>query len=136
MSSFNNPYQAPQGAQGPAPFHGQPLKQSTWGKISFIIGLVCLGILLVFFLFSMVIAEADLGGTPSDVAGTFMGLACCGSLVANLAGIVFGVVGLVEQNRKRGLAITGLILNILPPLFVLASMLFGAYMINQMMDGF
>jgi hypothetical protein len=114
--------------------YNQPLRQSTWGKVSFIIAIVTLGIDVLLVGISMIAAEADINDAPGDAAASLMGLACCGSMVANLAGIVFGIIGLVERDKLRGMAIAGLIMNALPMLFIAGIMIFGLFMFNQAID--
>ncbi len=137
MSGFNNPYQAPQNVQGSlSGWTNEPQRQSTWGKVSFIIALVTIGFDTLFIGFSVIADETGMGDGPGEGIAALMGFGCCGSFVANMVGVVFGIVGLVERDKLRGLAIAGLLLNLLPLLLIFGAMIVGMFALNQAMQQF
>lgn len=133
MSSFNNPYQSPHDPTGGGQYMPGPRRQSTWGKVALIIGLVSWGLDACVFLFGAVADGSDIGGDAGEVFALGAGLVCCGSFVANIVGIVFAIIGLVERDRGRAFAVAGLILNIVPLLIILGTMVFGLFMFNEAM---
>ncbi|EXX91672.1 hypothetical protein BG53_08740 [Paenibacillus darwinianus] len=96
-------------------------KQSGLGIASFIIGIVCMFALIA----SIAIATASVmdfvspDGTfdesmmESQGMGALMTVAIVGmgSLALSFAGLILGIIGCVQKNRRKTLAIIGLILN-------------------------
>jgi cytochrome c biogenesis protein CcdA len=87
-------------------------KRSILGILSFIIGIV------VFLSLCLILIYA-IGGTPNErydyLAETFSILVGLLSIV----GVITGIVGSAQKERKKLLAIIGLILNVLVLLFVI-----------------
>src|ERR1700761_2740739 len=95
------------------------------GITSFVIGLFCLvgWILLIIVLVAAVRTDphADDEGTPlSYMVGGWM----YGTVVLGLCGLVFGIGGARQRERRRSLAFAGLALNCVLPVGTLLVMLF------------
>lgn len=117
----NNPYQTPQGYR---PQYQGPLPQSGFGTAAFVISLVSFVIdAILMGLAMLVVSDSPGGGDESFYA--VVGLGCCGSSIFNIAGVVLGIVGLVQADRRRGFAIAGLVINALLLLAVACLVLVG-----------
>lgn len=102
----------------------QPLPQSGMGITSFVIALLgCISIAMMVIVIVSVdrsAPEARTEGSPmSYLIGTWM----VGSVVLCLCGIVFGIGGVRQRQRRHDLAWLGLIGNIFLPLSTLFLML-------------
>ncbi len=133
MSSFN-PYQSPYGPRGQSGYVPESRRQSTWGKVSLILGLV--GLLLDggLFVFAFISADAPMESDSEEFAALAAGLLCIGSFIVNLVGVVFAIIGLVEKNRGRAFAVAGLLLNLLPLLLLTGMVVLGLYAMNEAME--
>ncbi|WP_314002617.1 hypothetical protein [uncultured Paenibacillus sp.] len=106
---------------GPALIEQPARRQSGLGIASFIIGVVC----VISLIASIVIATASVmdfvspDGTfdesmmASEGAGALMmvGIVIMGSLALSFAGLILGIIGCVQKNRRKVFATIGVILN-------------------------
>lgn len=101
----------------------EPQKHSGVGIASFIIGMVVGGVQLVL----VVVAAAMVMGGASEDSPQMMVVGCSFlvGMAANLVGIVLGIVGAVQKNRKKVFSILGLTINALVLLGLLGLMVIG-----------
>ena len=123
----SQPAYPPPGYSAFYPQYGESvIPHSGLGIASFIIALVGAAIFvcaMVFIVFHM----AQMGGVVNEQApeAVLSGLSMCGGLVLNIVGVVLGIAGLFQPNRKRLFAIMGLAFNGVIVLGVVALMLIG-----------
>ena len=96
-----------------------PEKPTRLGTISFILAIVVVVLWCIYFILFAAMTEGGVTfGTDSETAGyalilgggTVMAVL---TMLLTLAGIILGIMALRKADRKRGLAITGLVLNFL-----------------------
>lgn len=99
-------------------------KQSGLGIASFTI-FACMALIFVIMLGSVAVKLTGLIDTQTGVADyeelerkiagmpelAFMSLALLGTLFGNIIGLVLGIIGLVQKERKRVFAVLGTVLN-------------------------
>lgn len=128
--SFNNPYNPYQTPRSFDPRPLGPLPQSGFGTASFVIGI---GSVIADSLLLLVAAlQSDVRTT--DTMDTLMGLVCCGCVVLNIVGVVLAIVGLVQPQRRRGFAIAGLLLNLIPLLAIAGVVVLGLLIVDAAMN--
>jgi bacteriorhodopsin len=96
-----------------------PEKPTRLGTISFILAIIIVVLWCIYFTLFAAMTEGGLTfGTDSETAGYALVLGG-GTVMAiltvllTLAGIILGIMALRKGDPKRGLAITGLVLNFL-----------------------
>lgn len=100
----------------------EPLKHSSLGIASFIIGIIT-GIME----FVCIIASAMLVTTnPESAAMVVVGLLLLAGIIFALVGIGLGIGGLVQKKRKKVFSIIGLILNAFTFIAVVGLMIIGS----------
>ena len=113
MSSDESPYSynPTESRQRPAPV--QELKHSGFGVASFIIsmgaGLLCLA---MFIVAGVMEASTPGGMSEEDPMVMLVGFGILAGGFAMLLGLVFGIAGLFQENRKKIFAILGLLLSL------------------------
>jgi len=102
-------------------------KQSGWGVASFVLSLlVGLGLFLVMGCAILIVVERQGNPPPDDSPETMaLGFGILACLFAAVMGGVFGLVGVLQPNRKRVFAILGLAFNGLVLLSVLGLFVLG-----------
>ena len=128
QTPYQQPYQQPypQGG-GYLPYAAWvPQKHSGVGVASFIIA-IAVGLLeLAMVVLAAVLVQHASSQTPPTMAfagcGMLLGLAAC------VVGVVLGIVGLGQSDRRKLFAVLGLCFNALILLFVLGLMLLGLAM--------
>ncbi|MBI5777861.1 MAG: hypothetical protein HZA49_00195 [Planctomycetes bacterium] len=107
----------------------RPLRHSGFGIASFIISLV-MGVADFLLLAAAGIMEVSTPGGIDDksASAVILGLIMIGGFVLNLAGLAFGIVGLLARDRKKVLAILGLIFNLIILIGMVGIMALGLLM--------
>lgn len=139
-ASSSDPYNMGRSDTYPPDFAEPPaehLKHSGPGISSFIVGLVGLiGHIMIFVLLYLAlyssfgildssISREELALHPAVILSSLAFLVC---LILNLAGLVLGIIGLVQKNRRKVFAIIGTIMNGLLILLFTGLVLGGIYM--------
>lgn len=107
----------------------KPLKHSGFGIASFIISLVIGAGEFVMLIIAGVMEATTPGGIDDKSASAIiLGLLLIGGLLINLAGAAFGIVGLLARDRKKVLAIIGLIFNLIVIIGMVGIMALGLLM--------
>ena len=94
-------------------------KPTRLGTVSFILAIVVVLLWCIYFILFAAMTEGGLTfGTDSETAGYALVLGggtvmAVLTMLLTLAGIILGIMALRKADRKRGLAITGLVLNFL-----------------------
>ncbi len=122
------PYRSqPQGMTPYPPVFGEepaaaPVRQSGLGIASFVIGLISIVVMIIGFVATVAALREFISpdGTidpatidPMEV-GTSMiigGLAILGSLAISFVGLILGIIGIVQKNRRKVFGIIGVVLN-------------------------
>lgn len=129
MSNFDsNPYSAP----GQTSLPGRDLpgrdgtdvaKHSIFGIISFGLSILCgLGMVLAIVGATIAVSSND---DPQSPALVFLGLTILGMIGLNLLAMIFGVIGLVQRNTKKLLAIFGIVIAAGSTFLVVGLMIIG-----------
>jgi hypothetical protein len=121
-------YSSTGGYQGFSPVyeHNLPpkLKHSGLGIASFVL-FVAMAVLFVVLVISLVVQTADLVGlegetlAPEELAARFedapellvLSFLMFGTVIGNIIGLILGIIGIVQKERKKVFAILGTILN-------------------------
>ena len=106
---------------------GEEPKQSGWGILSFVVSLgVGVGLFLMIGVAVVIAAERGGNAPPDDSPEVIaLGFAILACLMGALLGGVFGLVGVLQPDRKRIFAILGLAFNGLVLLSVLMLFVIG-----------
>ena len=100
--------------------------QSGLGIASFIIAVaVGFGMVLLVVYAGVVEASSPGGMDEESMTAIAIGLGALGGMAAALLGVVLGIAGLVQRDRKRLFAVLGLVLNGLTILGVAGLILIG-----------
>jgi hypothetical protein len=125
--SDQSPYQPPYPQSGPyvpyASLHAPPMPYSGIGLASFIIG-----ILIGIFELAMLVLAAVLAQQKTSSSSPVMEVAGCGMLLGlavNLIGVILGIIGVRQADRKKVFAILGLCINAMTLLGVAGLILVG-----------
>ncbi|MDB6066906.1 MAG: putative rane protein/domain protein [Pedosphaera sp.] len=110
----------PVGPHGPPPI---PLKSSGFAKASFLIGMIGIGAWVVILGAAAVGASKD--ADEHSPLLIIAGLCMFAGMAVNLAGVVFGIIGLRRTCSNRWMAITGVVANGLELFAVLSLMVIG-----------
>jgi hypothetical protein len=104
-----------------------PLKHSGLGIASFAVALLIGAGLFMLILVAGVMSLRTPGGRMDEKAPLTMALGCAilVGVLGNLAGLVLGIVGLCQQDRKKLFAILGVIFNGLAVAAVAALIVLG-----------
>lgn len=88
------------------------------------------GLLEFIAVIAAAVMTANSGGEvdENDPAAIVLGLIMCGGLAMLIVGLVLGIVGLVQRDRKRLFAILGIILNGLVLIILIGLVIIGLLM--------
>lgn len=93
-------------------------KHSGLGIASFIIGLVA-GAIQFFTILGSGIAEYSAVGGLGDEVYMLVGLFICGGMATGVVGLILGIIGLTQKNKKKIFSILGTIINSLTIILVI-----------------
>jgi hypothetical protein len=123
---------------------GQRWPHSKLGVASFIIGLstIVINIILVVIAVIMIVSAVGNSGTSLEmlnesnidtwISAMLGGIVVLGLIwglliLANLTGLVLGIVGCFVKQRRKVFAIIGIVLNVFPAIFLLFSFVIGIF---------
>ena len=92
-------------------FEATPRRKNGVGITSFILAMLNIVFWLIVVIFSAIMADQVMN--EEDPAVMLMGLLVIVAFVTTITGIILGIIGSAMSNRSKGMAVTGLIINIL-----------------------
>jgi hypothetical protein len=99
------------GEPEPSYYAPQPRRQSGFGIASFAISLLS-GLMMIGFCGLAAWAGSQSGTDPLEPVTTVAAWSLCGcSLLANLVGVVFGIIGVAQKDVSKVFGILGLVFN-------------------------
>ena len=113
QQEWATPPQAPAEAPGDGAFRFEPRprRKNGPGIASFILAMFNIVLWLVVVIFSAIMAGQVMN--EEDPVVMLMGLLVIVAFITTITGLILGIIGSALGNRRKGMAITGLIINIL-----------------------
>lgn len=120
MAEFDsNPYSVP----SPAEFRSNVVKHSLFGIASLALSVLSsLGMLGAIVAAGLAVSSND---DPQSPVLILLGFAILGLFVLSLLAVILGIIGLVQRDRKKILAILGVALSAITLLLVIGLMVLG-----------
>ncbi len=104
-------------------------KHSGFGIASFIIALAAGALECVLIVIAGILETMTPGGVDEDSpVAMLLGLVVIGGILINLLGIIFGIVGLFQRDRKKPFAVLGVVIGSLVLLGMLLVIVIGLVM--------
>ena len=129
LTPTSTPLSSPPAPPGQMPdedfqFHAAPKRGNGPGVASFILSLinVVIWIIGIYFSYSLTMS----GFTEEDPEVAALGMVMLVAFITTIVGMILGIVGCALSNRRKAMAITGLIINVLLLLLVIVLIILGA----------